>query len=200
VSRKQRSGPTPVERSEIQKNQAFAKEAEARARVDQAKANAARLLSEVLDELLTSVSGSHNSKNFGIGPGSRDLLDDILCAKAYPPRYSGGGHRDGMKMPRRFSALTWVRAVPAVFDRFQIRNGASVVPPDFWNLDDNAAVIACPCGEQPVVPFARFHICSGEDCGRVFLFFGDEIRATRLSGDELTALADEAESSVPPRS
>lgn len=42
------------------------------------------------------------------------------------------------------------------------------VPGDYWNLDDQTAVIACPCGESPMaLALAPLTECS---CGRFFFF------------------------------
>lgn len=184
---------TAVEKAEIARAAAEAREAAARAEHLRKKGELAGLLTEVLNEALTTVAGSASG-----GKNRKDSLDLIQQRNPWPPRFGGGGHRDGQALLRRFSAFTWLGAVPSVFSRFSIEGGASSVPDEFWSLDElddgnRVAVIACPCGQSPVVPFSNFHICKGDDCARVFFNMGQEIRVARFTPEELDALANSAE-------
>jgi hypothetical protein len=63
------------------------------------------------------------------------------------------------------------------------------VPGDYWSLDDQTAVIACPCGETPAaLALSALTECA---CGRFFFFDGSNVWA-------LGAPADAAAQEEPP--
>lgn len=70
--------------------------------------------------------------------------------------------------PHQYSYLTFARAVPGLLEQF-----TTTVPGDFWNEDSGEAIIACPCGGTPAVPFNSVRGC---DCERVFAYTGREVR------------------------
>lgn len=152
------------ERAHTAKLQAEAREADARAKL----AGSRREVTELLRDVLTDVSRTPN-----VAP-ARDRL--------------------GAEKPiRKFNALTWVKIVPGVVARFRSGNA---VPDEFWSkdlADDGTplAVISCQCGAEPVVPFANFTFCDGEDCRRAFLFEGKVIYAIRLSEEEWDVLQED---------
>lgn len=70
--------------------------------------------------------------------------------------------------PHQFSFLTFARAVPGLLAQF-----TATVPGEFWTVDSETAVVACPCGETPNVPFNSIRDCG---CERIFAFTGREVR------------------------
>lgn len=108
---------------------------------------------------------------------------------SYPAEYM---HRPGQRPPRRFSALSWSLALyPDFLKQFE-----GEVPAEYWSvaaLDTRTgrtalATVACPCGEEPMVPQLGTAECPGEGCGRFFLLSGERIRVARFeptpSGDD----------------
>jgi hypothetical protein len=87
--------------------------------------------------------------------------------------------------PKRLSFLTFAKVVPGLASVFSRK-----IPPEFWSLDGNAAVIACPCGEEPVAILGVATFCGGTDwidedrerdderdgCGRAYLYDGQVVR------------------------
>jgi hypothetical protein len=51
--------------------------------------------------------------------------------------------------------------------------GIRLVPPDFWTLDGQNAIVACPCGETPAPLALGPMIECG--CGRFFFFEGSDV-------------------------
>jgi hypothetical protein len=87
--------------------------------------------------------------------------------RGYPPR------RAGKIQPRRFSALTMLRATGGGI----IRQFLNVrVPDEFWSRDADPAgpiaIVACPCGEEPEVPENQTGECG---CGRFYLYVGNRV-------------------------
>jgi hypothetical protein len=123
-----------------------------------------------------------------------DELDRVRAREPWPPRYSGGGHHEGEIIPHRFSIFSWLKAVPGVVAPFLSGQGGKEVPGEFWTVDERegqpVAVIACPCGAEPVIGWGRIDFCGGEDCGRVFFYMGESVRAVTLSEDQVDALAE----------
>lgn len=70
--------------------------------------------------------------------------------------------------PHQFSYLTMARAVPGLLAEF-----SGTVPGEFWNEDSGEALVACPCGETPAVPFNAIRGCG---CERIFAFTGRDVR------------------------
>lgn len=69
------------------------------------------------------------------------------------------------------------------------------VPAEFWQADEledgtRVGVIACPCGEQPIVADNGTALCDGEEdgkpCGRIFLMLGDRVWVARYDSKDLT--------------
>lgn len=187
---------TAAERAEAARASAQAREAAAKADLARRKSELAGLLSEVLAEVLTGVERSNRaSSRAANATNATDPLDVILQSRPWPPRYGGGGHRHGAVIPHRLSGLTFMRAVPMLYERFQIRNGAVEIPDEFWSQDELSdgrmvAAIACPCGAEPIVPLGGVGFCTGEDCPRVFFHIGRTIRVARMSEDEQKALVE----------
>lgn len=75
--------------------------------------------------------------------------------------------------PRRLDFAMMARAVPGLAQQFT-ELPAKPVPPEFWQLEVDEAVIACPCGVEPHVRIQTISTC---ECGRMFVFDGDEVRA-----------------------
>ena len=75
--------------------------------------------------------------------------------------------------PRRVGFAMLARAVPGLAAQFEIPP-AKLVPPEFWQLDGEQAVIACPCGAEPRI---RPDGLTGCGCGRLFAFDGRQIRS-----------------------
>lgn len=109
-----------------------------------------------------------------------------LAGKAlrdWPPRYAG---RPGQGPLRKFSAMTWLRAVPGFEAQLK-----SEVPPEFLAAEEQedgtrVVTIACPCGAEPVVSDNGTRICEGEDCGRVFLMLGERVWVARYDPADLS--------------
>lgn len=70
--------------------------------------------------------------------------------------------------PHRLSYLTFARAVPGLLGQFE-----DIVPGEYWQEDSGEALVACPCGETPAIPFNA--IC-GCQCERIFAFTGRDVR------------------------
>jgi hypothetical protein len=94
----------------------------------------------------------------------------------WPPRDSAGAIE-----PHKLNAISMFRAFPWLVKAFQTK-----VPEDYWSeaVDpDTEAPIAdvkCPCGENPQVGGPTAVEC---DCGRFFLFLGDELRCFKPEGE-----------------
>lgn len=59
------------------------------------------------------------------------------------------------------------------------------VPGEWFALDGDVAVIACPCKVDPP-PAARFNVvtrCAGEGCGRWFFFNGSRVLVAKEPDD-----------------
>lgn len=82
--------------------------------------------------------------------------------------------------PHQFSFLTFARAVPGLLGEF-----SGTVPGEFWNEDSGEAVIACPCGETPSVPFNSIRAC---ECERIFTYTGRNVRVA--NGPAVVARVD----------
>ena len=85
---------------------------------------------------------------------------------------------------RRFSAITWMKALSGFAQAF-----TGEVPGDFWSEDvgedqTRVGVISCMCGATPKVPENGVRACDGEDCGRVFMLLGDHIRVARFDSTD----------------
>lgn len=74
--------------------------------------------------------------------------------------------------PRRLDVAMMARAVPEVAGQF-FQECAKQVPPEFWQLDGDEAIIACPCEHDPHVGLQQLATC---ECGRMFVFDGDQVR------------------------
>lgn len=108
----------------------------------------------------------------------------LRATEDWPPRYV---HRPGQGPARKFSAVTWLRSLSGMAQQFK-----GEVPADYWNEDVDesgarVAVIACPCGAEPVARENATSICPGDDCGRVFVLLGDRIRVAQYDPAELSA-------------
>lgn len=82
----------------------------------------------------------------------------------------------GRIQPHKFNMVSAFRAFP-----WLIRYFDKEVPQQFWTLDSYAAdeataVVACPCGQEPLVPEAKCVEC---ECGRFFLNLGTRILVAR---------------------
>lgn len=79
---------------------------------------------------------------------------------------------------RRFTAMTWLRALPGLAERF-----SREVPGEYWVPDvdgeERIGVISCTCGATPKARENRLTPCEGENCGRVFLLLGESMRVAR---------------------
>lgn len=117
----------------------------------------------------------------------RPLRRTFNARGAWPPEYA---QRPGQRPPRRFSALTAIQAIwPGYVQLFTGR-----VPEEFWAIEEGDAgsiertvVVSCQCGAEPKVAQNQTAICPGEECGRVFMLLGDEIRVARFDPAELAA-------------
>lgn len=91
----------------------------------------------------------------------------------YPPRYA---LYPGQGPPRRFTALSWLRGLPGLAERF-----SGVVPGEYWSEDvdgeERVGVISCVCGETARARENRLTPCR---CERVFILLGDSIRVAKL--------------------
>lgn len=92
--------------------------------------------------------------------------------------------------PRRLTSAFLLSTVPHYLAPFQRE-----VPGEFWNIDGDHAIVACPCkvDPPPEVPLGGTRECAGEGCGRWYL----ATRNTVLCANEETmaatlAPADEA--------
>jgi hypothetical protein len=93
----------------------------------------------------------------------------------WPPR-----DRHDRKLPWKLNTITMFRAVPILIRAFNV-----TVPEEFWSVDEDEdgeplAVIACQCGEEPKLRVAKTAECQ---CGRFFLFTGQEVRCFRPEND-----------------
>lgn len=66
----------------------------------------------------------------------------------------------------QFSLPGLLLCLPGVGDFFDH------VPGEFWAEDDGAAVVSCPCGQEPRVGKAELEWCG---CERVFFFTGGAV-------------------------
>lgn len=103
-----------------------------------------------------------------------------LLADRWPPR-----DRLGRTQPHRFALPSYFLQPGPIAHVFAEAFDRSV-PADFCAADvdeygDEMTVIACPCGEEPVVYPLRTAEC---DCGRFFLDTGTEVRAFRPESDD----------------
>lgn len=159
------SRPSQAEKAEAAKVNADAREANARAKAIESKNDLAAVLLELLRDVGTTVARS--------GGG----------AQAQQPQ------RTQQKPLRKFSGATWMKILPPTVNPFLLRNGAKSIPGEFWQVDEEEAVIACPCGEEPHVALGNYHFCTGEDCNRIFFFMGRDVRSVTLSDEQQAALA-----------
>lgn len=177
---------TAAEKAEANRANEAARAASEQAELARRKRELTELVNEALGDLLTGV---RQSSNLSTSQNSRDALDVALERKPWPPRYSGGGHREGQIAPHKLSIFTWLKAVPFMFEPFMVSNGGKEVPGNFWAMDqadgESVAVISCPCGEEPVVGCGKIKFCEGEECRRVFLYLGGAIRVAMLSDEQL---------------
>lgn len=77
------------------------------------------------------------------------------------------GSRSGL---RKLDFLTMARAVPGLAEQF-----AKKIPSEFWTLDDQTAIVSCPCGETPESEVGVPSSCS---CDRIYLYDGEAVRVT----------------------
>ena len=159
------SRPTAAEKAEAQKVNAEAREAQTRATLNERQNEVATALLELLKVVQTKVGRS----------------PDVAHAH--------DSQRSQQKPLRKFTGATWMKIIPPSVNRFLLRNGAKSIPGEFWQVDEEEAVVACPCGEEPRVALGGTHFCTGEDCNRVFFFMGREVRSVTLSDEDLAALA-----------
>jgi hypothetical protein len=87
--------------------------------------------------------------------------------------------RQGWRHPRRLGAMTFMRAIPGLASQFK------PIPDEFWSNDVNsegytAAVIACPCGEEPTVEVGSLAECQ---CERFFLNLGARVLVANSPAD-----------------
>lgn len=157
--------PTAAEKAEAQKLNAEAREAQTRATLNERQNEVATALLELLRVVETKVGRS---------------LDG---AHAQQPQ------RSQQKPLRKFTGATWMKVIPPSVNRFLLKNGAKSIPGEFWQVDDEHAIVACPCGEEPHVALGGTHFCTGEDCHRVFFFMGREVRSVTLTDEDLATLA-----------
>jgi hypothetical protein len=87
--------------------------------------------------------------------------------------------------PKRLSFLSFAKVVPGLASVFSRK-----IPPEFWSLDTNTAIIACPCGETALGELGVATFCGASDwinedrerdderdgCGRAYLFDGQAVR------------------------
>jgi hypothetical protein len=87
--------------------------------------------------------------------------------------------------PKHLSFLACATAVPGLASIFSRK-----IPPEFWSQDGSAAVIACPCGGEPVSELGVATFCGASDwidedrerdnerdgCGRAYLYDGQVVR------------------------
>lgn len=68
--------------------------------------------------------------------------------------------------PRRLTSAFLLSTVPHYLAPFQRE-----VPGQFWTLEGDHAVVACPCkvDPPPMVPLGGTRECPGESCGRWYL-------------------------------
>lgn len=80
------------------------------------------------------------------------------------------GHRSEL---RQMNVLTFARALPPLAELFSRK-----IPPSAWSVDRDAATIACPCGmdPDPVAEKGAPVICPGDDCGRAYVYDGENVR------------------------
>jgi hypothetical protein len=55
------------------------------------------------------------------------------------------------------------------------------VPGEFWALDDDNAMVSCPCGETPCVPFESVAMC---ECERGYLYDGQAVKVAFSPKDQ----------------
>lgn len=93
----------------------------------------------------------------------------------WPPR-----DREDKPFPHKLETAGFLRAVPHVLAFFD-----KVVPEEFWAEETGPSapakiVVACPCGEEPVLEWRLRSWSIAEcDCGRFFLHDGAQLRSGR---------------------
>lgn len=75
----------------------------------------------------------------------------------------------GQRLPRRLGMLSFIESIPGFAAQFNRK-----VPASFWSLDDDSAVVACPCGGSPAIGPSRLTGCE-PNCPRYYLFTGDVV-------------------------
>lgn len=89
----------------------------------------------------------------------------------WPPR-----DREDNPIPHKIETIGFLRAVPHLLSFFD-----KVVPEEFWTEESDVAgtriVIACPCGEEPVLEYRlRSYSIAECDCERFFMHDGTQVR------------------------
>lgn len=79
--------------------------------------------------------------------------------------------------PRRLNFAMMARHAPRIAQLFMEDPGKQV-PPEFWQPDGDEAIVACPCEQEPKVPVQQLVTC---ECGRMFVFDGDQVRVLPAS-------------------
>jgi hypothetical protein len=161
------SRPTAAEKAEAQKLKAQAREAETRAALNKHQDEVATALLELLSVVQTRVDRSPRAA-LGLGHETQ---------------------RSQQKPLRKLNGTAWMRVVPPEINRFLLKNGAKSIPGEFWLVDEEHAIVACPCGEEPRVGLGNVHFCAGEGCNRIFFFIGSEVRSVTLTDEDLATLA-----------
>lgn len=93
----------------------------------------------------------------------------------YPPR-----DRQDKVVPHKIETIGFLRAVPHVLGFFD-----KVVPEEFWTFQEDLGdgpkiVVACPCGEEPVLHFRlRSYSIAECECGRFFMHDSKNVRCGR---------------------
>jgi hypothetical protein len=100
--------------------------------------------------------------------------------------------------PTRLSFVSFAKVIPGLAAIFSRK-----IPPEFWTQDGNAAVIACPCGGDPVSILGVATFCGSSDwidedrerdderdgCGRAYLYDGQVVRVAFSPAKPETAAA-----------
>lgn len=94
----------------------------------------------------------------------------------------------GRKQPKRLGFIEWaLRPMPWLMRHFD-----KTVPSEFFAMDGDDAIIACPCGVDPPprVPFNMPVRCEGEGCGRWFFFDRQTVRVATERAELQTSVVD----------
>jgi hypothetical protein len=80
-------------------------------------------------------------------------------------------YRRARRDPHKLSFLAVCQRIPGFLALYERK-----IPDQFWAIESARAVISCPCGETPSSGLGEPIACAGEDCGRHYVYDGENVR------------------------